>query len=553
MMKYLLLLLVILGGARLSSGQEPAEAYSRLFASPELPGMIRARLEALAADPGRKIAGDRFHNVEYVTNLYVKNDYQPFWTGEAYVNDAVNALAQSYNDGLVPLDYHLQEILLTKTALMLDPKITEEKLGQAADLELLLTDGIIFYADHLLYGKCDPVTLVPTWNFGFAPVPDINPVAFREAITGRKVMERLSALRPAVFLYDTLVARLSDYRRIEAEGGWGTIPTGGKIEPGDRDSRIPLIRKRLQAIGMLTPADSMENTLYDRVLEKDVKRFQSAHGLEADGVAGAGTFREMNIPVSDRIATLRVNLERIRWVGNNLPENYLIVNIAAFWLLLVDRGEIVHFARVVVGKPYTKTPVFRDKLRYIDFNPTWTVPRSIIKNDIIPKLKKDSLHLQKNNMVLLDSKGNEVPLSSIDIPSLTPGRFPYLVRQQPGPDNALGTVKFMFPNEYDVYLHDTPSKSLFSKASRAFSHGCIRVQNPLDLAAKLLEGTDWTRDKIDRVVKTRETTRVMLPSGPDVLLMYWTCGIDRNRDIFFVPDIYSRDADVLRELDRKMW
>ncbi len=534
------------------SGQDHKDNYRRIYSDTSISGHIRSDLEALANDPGFKIAGERFHNIEYITNLYQRNNFQPFWTEAHYAEDAISAIAGAYEDGLIPLDYHLEAIVVTKNELEQSPGTTGRLVEKAAELELLLTDGIIYYADHLLYGKVDPVTLEPTWNFGFAPVPDINPANFREIILSGGLTDQLQGLRPRIFLYDTLRVTLAKYREIQALGAWTTIPVGGKITPGDRDVRIPLVRLRLLATGHLSHPDSLSNDLYDENLASDVRRFQSVHGLDADGVIGAGTFRELNVPVADRIATLRINLERIRWIAGNMPESYLIVNIAAFWLLLVRDGQIIHYANVVVGKPFTSTPVFRDKMAYIDFNPTWTVPRSIIKNEIIPRLKKDSLYLQKNNMVLLDSKGNEVPVSRLDLGSLSAGSFPYIVRQNPGPSNSLGVVKFMFPNEYDVYLHDTPSKSLFGKASRAYSHGCIRVEKPLDLAEKLLEGTEWNRSKIDQVIRSQKLTRVTLPQKTDVLLMYWTCGLDRNREVFFVPDIYKRDAAVLKELDRLM-
>jgi murein L,D-transpeptidase YcbB/YkuD len=220
--------------------------------------------------------------------------------------------------------------------------------------------------------------------------------------------------------------------------------------------------------------------------------------------------------------------------------------------MVVKDKQIVHYTSVVVGKPLNKTPIFRDKMRYIEFNPTWTQPRSIVKNETIPKLKKDSTYLEKNHMVLLDTKGNLIPTSDIDMQNLSASRFPYIVRQEPGPWNALGEMKFMFPNKYDIYLHDTPSKSLFSKASRAYSHGCIRVNKPIELAVKLLEGTEYDREKIEKVIETHETTRVNLPEPVDIMLMYWTCGLDRDRKLFFAYDIYERDQAVLRDLDKPM-
>jgi murein L,D-transpeptidase YcbB/YkuD len=421
-----------------------------------------------------------------------------------------------------------------------------------ADLDLLLTDGIIFYADHLLYGKIDPVDLFPTWNFGFVPIPDLNASTFSEYITNHKIPARLRNLRPDMPMYDTLLAILAKYRDIAAKGGWQAIPAGGKIEPGHRDSRVSAIRYRLFITGELSEPDSVHSNQYDAMLEKDIKAFQAAHALDADGIIGAGTFRELNVLVEARIGALRINLERLRWVAGNLPDNYIIVNIAAFWLVMVIDKQVVFSTSVVVGKPLNKTPIFRDKMRYIEFNPSWMQPTSIIKNETVPMLKKDSTYLTKNHLELLDLQGNPVDISTLDMRKLSASHFPYLVRQKPGPWNALGELKFMFPNKYDIYLHDTPSKSLFSRGSRAYSHGCIRVDKPVDLAVKLLAGTETDRKKINEIISTHVTTRVNLPEPLDILLLYWTCGIDKNGKLFFVPDIYDRDQAVLRELDKPM-
>ncbi|HNQ84254.1 MAG TPA: L,D-transpeptidase family protein, partial [Bacteroidales bacterium] len=432
--------------------------------------MIKSRLEELSVDENTRIAGEKMHSIEYISNLYAKNDYRPFWTKAEYVGDAISALAGSYHDGLLTDDYHLQAIIRLHTETVAIQDESEEKISRTADLDLLLTDGIIYYAEHLLFGKTDPVTLENTWNFGFAPIPDLNSESLNHYISDREIIIRLEQLRPDMHLYDTLLNTLAQYRHIMANGGWGTVLAGGKIEPGNSDARIPAIRKRLLATGGLSEKDSTSSTFYDKLLERDIKAFQATHGLEPDGIIGVGTFRELNVPVEDRIASIRVNMERVRWVAGNMPQKFIIVNIAAFWLMMVDQGEIVHYTPVVVGKPLNKTPMFRDKMRYIEFNPTWIQPRSIVKDETVPKLKKDSSYLEKNHMVLLDSKGNLVPTSSLDLKNLSASKFPYLVRQEPGPWNSLGEMKFMFPNKYEIYLHDTPSKSQFSRASRAYSH-----------------------------------------------------------------------------------
>jgi L,D-transpeptidase YcbB len=534
---------------------------ANIFAQNQVSDLIKSKLEQLTINKDTRIGGEKFHSIEYVSNLYAKNDYKPFWTEPGYVENAINGIKGSFEDGLQPEDYHLEAILSLQSeiATMKSDKVGKVvkvvevvEVEKMAELDLLLTDGVIFYADHLLYGKIDPVDLFPTWNFGFAPIPDLNASTFSEYITNHEIPSRLRNLRPDMPMYDTLLAILARYRDIAANGGWQAVLAGGKIEPGDKDSRISAIRKRLLITGELSVPDSVNSNLYDPMLEKDIKAFQAAHALDADGIIGAGTFRELNVPVEARIGALRINLERVRWVAGNLPESYIIVNIAAFWMIMVKDSKIVHSASVVVGKPLNKTPIFRDKMRYIELNPTWMQPTSIVKNETVPSMKKDSAYLQKNHLELLDLKGNPVPDSSIDLKKLSASHFPYLVRQEPGPWNALGAVKFMFPNKYDIYLHDTPSKSLFSRGSRAFSHGCIRVDKPVDLAVKLLEGTEYDRKKINEVIATRVTTRVNLAEPIDILLLYWTCGIDKNGKLFFVPDIYERDPSVLRELDKTM-
>jgi murein L,D-transpeptidase YcbB/YkuD len=520
--------------------------------SADIPELIKSMLEQLALDPGIKTGGEKLHSIEYVSNLYVKNDYKPFWTKPEYISDAIRGITGSYNDGLLPTDYHLDAILVLQYELAMNKGSKSEMAEKTAELDLLLTDGVIFYADHLIYGKINPETLIPTWNFEFAPIPDLTPSTFEEYITKNEITVRLNDLRPRMFLYDTLVAILARYREIDSKGGWQQVQAGGKIEPGQSNSRIPAIRKRLLVTSELSEPDSVNSELYDKVLEADIKTFQASHALDPDGVIGVGTFRELNVPVEDRINSLRINLERIRWVSSNLPDSYIIVNIAAFWLVMVKDNQVVDYTSVVVGKPLNKTPIFRDKLRYVEFNPSWTQPTSIVKNETIPKLKKDSTYLEQNHMVLLDTKGNLIPTSGVNMKSLSASHFPYLVRQEPGPWNALGEMKFMFPNKYDIYLHDTPSKSLFERSSRAFSHGCIRVNKPIEFAEKLLEGTEYNQEKIKQIISSQVTTRVNLPKPVDILLLYWTCGIDQNRKLFFVPDIYSRDTEVLKDLDKSM-
>jgi len=276
---------------------------------------IRLQLDLLAANKDYKISGEKIHNIEYISNLYAKNDFRPFWIKQEYVVDAILGLKGAYEDGLLSSDYHLETVIELSKEIEALRGDTDPKASKSADLDLLLTDGIIFYSDHLLYGKVDPVAMVSTWNFGFAPIPDLNPSTLNQYIEKGEIASRLKELRPDMHLYDTLVNILVRYREIMAKGGWGNVLAGGKIEPGNSDARIAAIRKRLLASGELSNKDSISSLVYDKILEQDIKAFQASHGLAADGIIGAGTFRELNVPVEDRIASIRLNMERVRWVA----------------------------------------------------------------------------------------------------------------------------------------------------------------------------------------------------------------------------------------------
>jgi murein L,D-transpeptidase YcbB/YkuD len=421
-----------------------------------------------------------------------------------------------------------------------------------AKFDLLMTDAILLYAYHLLEGKVDPHDLDVQWNFDYAELPGGEGEKLANAIEKKKVSQELHNLRPQLAGYRIMMDELAKYRAIAKRGGWGNIAEDGKIDPGETDSRVPDIRRRLSISGGLTDKSDLTNETYDAPLEKDIRYFQEKHGLENDGIIGVGTFAALNVPVEEKIDQIRVNLERSRWIAHNLSEYFMIVNVARFRVYIVQNNKIIHSTNVQVGTHYHKTPVFKSRLKYIEFNPTWTVPRSIIVKEMIPKIIKDHDYLESKNMVLLDGSGNIVPLSSVDFNKISVENFPYVIRQEPGPGNALGQMKFIFPNEYAVYLHDTPSKYLFDRASRSFSHGCIRTQNPLQLAEVLLEGTDWNKQKIRETLDSKKTTRAYFDNPIDVLLLYWTAGVYQDKSVFYFPDIYKRDKPILEKLDKEV-
>lgn len=530
------------------------EKYYRLMYNDEeqISTSIQRDINRLLQENYLEFEGEKILSKGFLPRFYQERDYRPAWSNFDSFKEAVHAIEGSYLDGLLPTDYHAD--LLVKIADRIMNLTSQDQLDYRwiAEFDILMTDAIFLYAFHLYDGKTDPHSFDLNWNFSHKDFPPDAPDRLSLAIEERSLLPRLNGLRPNFQEYNSLMNELALYRSIAEKGGWGTIEEGGKIDPGTSDPRIPLIRKRLQITDDLSNQELMESTKYDTYLKKDIRSFQDRHGLDVDGIIGKGTFTALNITVEKKIDMLRVNLERARWIMHNVPQEFILVNIARFKAYIIKNDSIIHRTNVVVGKTFHKTPVFRSKLQYIEFNPTWTVPVSITRNEMIPKMQKDPEYLKKKNMVLLDGSGNIVDQSQIDFSAISANNFPYTVRQEPGPWNALGEVKFIFPNKYSVYLHDTPSKSLFSRANRTFSHGCIRTQYPLDLAEVLLQGTDWNRNKINDLIASKETKRVFPKNQIDVFLLYWTTGLMDTEKIFYLPDVYDRDQPILKMLDQKV-
>lgn len=354
--------------------------------------------------------------------------------------------------------------------------------------------------------------------------------------------------------YTRLRQALARYRDLAANGGWPSVPDGPKLQKGDRSERVPALRQRLIAAGDLDPAAGDSLDLFDEVVEEALRKFQRRHGLEADGVVGATTFANLNVPVEERLRQVVLNMERWRWLPQDLGQRHILVNIANFELDVFESDQVVLAMRVMVGKDYRRTPVFSDRMNYIVLCPYWHVTPNIAVNDKLPLIRKDAGYLAKQNMKLFRGWGadtKEIDPTTIDWSQITARNFSYRLRQDPGPGNALGRVKFMFPNSFNVYLHDTPSRELFAKTERAFSSGCIRVEKPVDLAEYVLRGDPkWTRASIETAIKKWEEQTVRLPAPIPVHLLYWTAWANEDGSINFRRDIYGRDKlleEALRE------
>ncbi len=502
--------------------------------------VFRARVEEIRTGVTREALGQTIAATSLLPAFYESRNFRPAWSDRARAEALLRAIRDSERDGLDPSDYH-RDVLEAAAR-----SKTEDEIG----LDLVRTDALIRLGYHILFGKVDPASFDPNWNYerviqGFDAVREIE-----NLLAAPDLAARLENEKPTHPIYVGLRAALARYRALRDAGGWPRVPAGAPLKPGASDVRVPVLRARLAATEDLTSTDaetSEASEVYDEALAAAVRRFQARHGLAEDGAVGARTLEELNVPVEQRIEQIRVNLERGRWLLHDIGETFVAVNVAGYRLVFVRDGAIVWDTKVQVGKPYRATPMFRSEISYLVFNPTWTVPPGILRNDIIPDQRRDSGTLERKGLKVYDRSGNEVSPADVDWSARS---FPYTVRQDPGPTNALGRVKFMFPNEHNVYLHDTPSRNLFDSDDRAFSSGCIRVEDPLKLAELLLDGqSNWSRKTIDRTIADGESRTVTLKPRVPVLLTYWTAWVRASGELQFRRDIYGRDAKVSAALE----
>ncbi len=482
-------------------------------------------------------------------DFYEKRDYEPAWQNKQKQKELVNILESSYFDGLTPDDYHLERIKS-----LLDETKSGANALQLANLDMLMTDALLLYASHLIQGKVDQSKIREGWNVPPNKLPADAALLLKNTINSPSIATATDTLKPNNFMYYGLRNGLAVYRELASQGGWPKIATSKVLKPDMKDTSVLTIRKYLSITGDLPNNVRSENdTIYDTIVEQAVKQFQFRHNLNSDGVLGKGTLAVMNVPIEQRIDEIRVNMERARWVMHKLKDDFLVVNIAGYNIRRIRHDSTIFYSRVIVGKKYHESPIFIGKLRYIVLNPTWTLTYSIATKETLPKLKKDPGYLLKHNMIIMDRSGKVLDPYSIDYSKLSRSNFPYTIRQNAGPNNSLGQVKFIFPNQYSVYLHDTPARSLFAQEKRAYSHGCIRLDDKWGLFSSLMQDdSEWNMDRVNEVLESGKTTRVNLKNPIDIMLLYWTAGADKQNRLYFNKDVYNRDAAVLKALDKPL-
>jgi len=483
-----------------------------------------------------------------LATIYHEKGVQPLWVKAdgpgSKARVIVDFLKRADEEGLDPADYEISEILELRQS---------DRPDDLARLDTLLTYNVVKYIHDMSYGQLkfrtsEPALFAEAGNTHFDPLKALD-----AARSAADLTSYLSGLAPAHRYYRNLKNALIKIKAAPENGEWVEIKGGPLVKPGNSDPRLPVIRNRLaEEHGLVTEAN--DKLFYDEELVEAISLFQLRHGLKTDSIIGPQTLAVLNISREEKINIIRINMARWRWQAHELGENYVMVNIAGFSLTAVKGNETILEMPVIVGKSQHQTPVFSDNIRYLDFNPFWNVTTSIARNEELPALRENPNHLVERNIRLFSSwqeDAIELDSTTIEWKNISRAQMSrYKLRQDPGPWNALGRVKFVFPNHHSVYLHDTPTRELFNHSFRSFSHGCIRVSRPLDLALFALEMKDplWSSKKIDTIVTSGERKVITLSKPLPIHITYQTVWLDNQGIIHFNGDLYNRDARLLEVL-----
>ena len=513
--------------------------------SPPTAAALRpSALRDLLERPADLRAGDQPVDTQALKRFYRSRGFAPAWGvddgGRKRAALLLAALAAADAHGLDPGSYHLDAIGVRR-----EPPDERD----ATLRELLLTDAFLRYATHVHSGRVRPEQVDADWGIATGPFDAVASLtrALREPTAFPLVLD---SLPPSATEYARLVRTLRRYRAIAARREWPVIPPGLPLRRGDSDARIEALRDRLAAEDDLV-SRGPGGPIYDRALEDATRRFQGRHGLAVDGIVGPATLGALNVPATERVRQIGLNLERWRWLPRDLGRRHVIVNAADATLEVVADGRPMLASRVVVGDRRHPTPIVEARLDAVVLNPPWNVPASIAVEEMLPRLRQHPRYLADNGIVILERRDTDPFGLRIDWAGVPSDPLPFRLQQRPGPQNPLGRIKFETPNRFDVYLHDTPTRSLFGRPVRAASHGCVRVERARDVAVYVLASspTPWSTSMIDEAIASGSTRRVPVAQPLPVYLLYWTVFVDADGVTHFRDDVYGRDRRLAAALE----
>lgn len=472
---------------------------------------------------------------------YENNSFAPIWVALEGPNPKAMALVEtledSYKDALYPEDYGVSQLRVM---------MADKEPGSRAALELALSKALILYAGHLSAGRTEP-NKINQELFVFPDPPNVRQI-LKGARTAPDMRLFAQSYAPNTANYVRLKFKLAQFRKMAADGGWTKVPRGKALRLGATDKRVPLIRERLVQAGDMG-AGSHDGNVYDGALVEGVKSFQDRYGAKPDGIIGPSTVADMNVSADDRVRQIELNMERRRWMVDDLGRTHIFINLADQYMKYVQSAKTLHTAKLIVGQKFSRTPVFSKDLTYIVVNPFWTIPRADAIATYLPQLQKNANTVSEKKIRIFSGSAEVSPFA-IDWGDYSETNFPFRLRQDPGPENELGQVEFEFPNEFGINLHDTPAKALFERASRTFGDGKLLLENPFELAEILISPQGWTRKKIDEIVATNKKRIIKLANPVPVHITYLTAWTNKDGRMQFRRDIYERDRILSAALAR---
>ena len=548
---FLLIIILLLGTILL-----PYEVVT----ADDLSEQVRIRLEDRVSNAGKlkktTCGAELVCSSSVLSKLYQSRHFRPAWSTDNGLRwesmVLIRAIIEAELEGLRSKDYHLSSIEKLLIGIG-DDQATGKTPDpdKFTDFDLLLTDAFLVYGSHLSQGRVNPKKIQSEWFIKTSKVNLLKVLQY--ALASGQIEESLNILKPQSDVYGAMKYHLERYRAISRSGGWPKVPKGYLMQKGSKGKRVAILRTRLMRSGDLVESEETDGTLFDDHLDEAVQRFQKRHGLLVDGMVGPETLAALNVPVEERIKKITFNMERLRWLPRDLGERYVFINIANFELNIVEGEQILSTMRVVVGREARPTPIFSGRMTYMEFNPYWYIPGKIAREDILPKIWDDPKYLSKENIRVFKTwkePALEIDPETIDWALITRSNFPFKLRQEPGSSNALGRIKFVFPNKFSVYLHDTPARALFNKTKRSSSSGCIRVENPIELAEYLLKGKPkWDRDKILTTINMGKRRIMPIPDPIKVHVLYLTAWVEQNGTLNFRDDIYGKDKPLKKALE----